>query len=202
MKYKYFIFLAFLLLFSCVKSEKQTIVGWKTIEYHEEHFAIVDTLGRFPYNTSTLKFLNEIDSILKSNKVSLLNNKQEFLIGGFEISIGRHSSFNLSGEEMKFSKISIFHNDWPWNQIYIYSPDYGIVAQFPGHSQKKFMLDFMIIENDTVYKLEEQLLEYFENDTILNPIPPIPIEPSEIIEISDRALGLIEVLAIRQEAFL
>ncbi|WP_035456767.1 hypothetical protein [Algoriphagus terrigena] len=60
----------------------------------------------------------------------------------------------------------------------------------------------MIIENDTVYKLEEQLLEYFENDTILNPILPIPIEPSEIIEISDRALGLTEVLVIRQEAIL
>ncbi|WP_157373428.1 hypothetical protein [Algoriphagus terrigena] len=89
-----------------MKSKKQTIVGWKTIEYRKEHFAIVDTLGRFPYNTSTLKFLNEIDSMLKSNKISLLNDQQEFLIGGFEISIGRHSSFNLSGKEMKFPRLA------------------------------------------------------------------------------------------------
>ena len=44
------------------------------------------------------------------------------------------------------------------------------------------MLVFMSIENDTVYQLDEQLLKYFENDTILNPIPPMPTEPSEVIE--------------------
>ncbi|WP_339759283.1 hypothetical protein [Algoriphagus aquimarinus] len=185
MKYKYIFLSAFLiLLFSCQKKEKQTIVGWKTIEeYPEEHLVIVDTLGSFPYNNSSLEFLIEIDSMLKSREIKLLNDGQEFLLGEFEISILGNSSFKLSGQEMSFSKISIYHNDWPWNQIYFYSPEYGIVAEFPGHSQQKNMLVFMISENDTVYKLGEQLLEYFENDSILNPIPPMPIEPSEIIEL-------------------
>ncbi|MDR7128044.1 hypothetical protein J2X69_000372 [Algoriphagus sp. 4150] len=194
MKDKYIFFPAFLMiLFSCEKSEKPTIVGWKTIEeYHDGHLAIVDTLGRFPYNNSTLEFLIEIDSMLKSKNAYHLNDPKEFLIGEFEISIGRHSSFNLSGKEIKFSKISIYHNDWPWNQIYIYSPEYGIVAEFPGHSQKKNMLDFLISGNDTVYTLDEQLLAFFENDTILNPISPMPIEGPEVIEIPEKIIISIE----------
>lgn len=188
MKYKFIFLSAFLiLLFSCEKKEKQTIVGWKTIEeYPEEHLVIVDTLDSSPYNNSSLEFLLEIDSMLKTREIKLLNDGQEFLLGEFEISILGNSSFNLSGQEMNFSKISIYHNDWPWDQIYFYSPEYGIVAEFPGHSRQKNMLVFMITENDTVYKLGEQLLEYFENDSILNPIPPMPIEPSEVIEVFEQ----------------
>jgi len=188
MNYKYILFSIFLLLFfSCEKREKQTIVGWKTIEeYPEEHLVIVDTLGSSPYNKSSLGFLIEIDSMLKASEINLLNDRQEFHLGEFEISIIANSSFNLSGQDMNFSKISIYHNDWPWNQIYIYSPEYGIVAEYPGHSRKKNMLVFMITGKDTVYTLKELLLEYFEDDTILNPIPPIPIEPSEIIEVFEQ----------------
>ncbi|WP_425636524.1 hypothetical protein ACPUEN_14020 [Algoriphagus yeomjeoni] len=185
MKYKFIFFSSFLiLLFSCEKKEKQTIVGWKIIEeYPEEHLVIVDTFGSSPYNNSTLEFKLEIDSMLKAKEKKFLNDGQEFFLGEFEISLLGNSSFNLSGQELNFSKISIYHNDWPWNQIYFYSPEYGIVAEFHSHSRRKNMLVFMIIENDTVYKLGEQLLEYFENDSILNPIPPMPIEPSEIIEV-------------------
>ncbi|MFC5623976.1 hypothetical protein [Algoriphagus winogradskyi] len=188
MKYKYiFLSASLILLFSCKKSDKQTIVGWKIIEeYPEEHLVIVDTIGKAPYNNSTLEYLLEIDSILKAREIKFLNDRQEFLLGEFEISLSENSSFNLSGQEMNFSKISIYHNDWPWNQIYFYSPEYGIVAEFHSHSRKKNMLVFMTIENDTVYKLGEQLLEYFENDSILNSIPPMPIEPSEIIEVFEQ----------------
>ncbi len=184
-RYKIVFVTAFLMLsFSCKERDNQTIVGWKTIEeYSEEHHLIVDTLGVFPYNNSTLEFLIEIDSMLKSKEINLLNSPKEFIIGEFEISIISNSSFNLDGREMNFLKVSVYSHNWPWNQIYIYSPEYGIVAEFPGHSRKKNMLVFMITENDTIYKLEEQLLEYFENDTILNPVPPFPTEPLEEIEV-------------------
>ena len=172
------------LFFSCENRKGQTIVGWKTLdEYPEENSLIVDTLGNSPYNNSGLGFLIEMDSILNSIEVNLLNDRQEFLVGEFEISLLGNSSYYLSGQKTIFSRISIYHHDWPWNQIYFYCPKYGIVAEFPGHSREKHMLVFMVCEGDTVYQLDEQLLEYFENDTILNPIPPMPSEPSEIIEV-------------------
>ncbi len=158
-----------------------TVVSWKTFSPPTDTLIYVDRISDDSYNFKELHFILFVDSLLKVAFKSEGGMENIFEQSGYEISLSDETFF----DGVEFKLCNIYHQDWPFNQRFIYNQKTGVVGFFPSHSRKEHYLLFTAESSDTTYKLTDELLTFFQKDTTLNPPPPpMPID-IPVIEVED-----------------
>src|SRR5690554_1232369 len=170
-----------LLLGGCTQTEQTTVVSWKTSSPPTDTLIYVDKISEGSYNFKELRFILFVDSLVKEALTNGEKAKKNLELSGYEISLSDETF--LDGVDFKLC--NIYHQDWPFNQRFIFNQKTGMVGFFPSHSRKEHYLLFKAESSDTTYKLTDELLTFFQKDTTLNPLPPpMPID-IPVIEVED-----------------
>ncbi|WP_224996931.1 hypothetical protein [Cesiribacter sp. SM1] len=174
--------LALILFSSCESKEKETVVVWERNPegYGPLHGLYQDTLGKEPYSNPVLPFVSTLDSILSSYSFEELESSDTAALGDYQFDYIQTAEFMYGGERIRVMKGSLYHKDWPWNEIFLYSDRFGVVAIYPGHSYSQHYLRKKFVDGDLIFELKDSTLNFLMNDTVLNPIPPMPKEVFEI----------------------
>ena len=157
------------------------MVWEKNPEGYGPHYELYqDTLGKEPYTNPVLPFILTLDSILGSHDFKQLESSDTAALGNYQYDNIRTVEFMYGGEKIKVIKGSLYHKDWPWNEIFLYSDKFGVVAIYPGHSYSQHYLRKKLVNGKIVFELDDSTLNFLMNDTTLHPIPPMPKEVPEI----------------------
>lgn len=170
---------------SCNQKNEQTIVQWMIYDeiIGSQSFAI-DTISIKPYKLSSLEFILKMDSLLKTIQFENKLVKQELRKDGYNISLSPSFDF----QSKVYSKVYIYHHDWPLDAGFIHTKENGIIAFLPSHSSQYFYLNMKKFGQDTTFFLSDPLLDFFQTNDEFNNIPAIPDSLSNSTEILDQII--------------
>ncbi|WP_188467663.1 hypothetical protein [Marivirga lumbricoides] len=170
-----------LYLLGCSQKESLTVVSWKTFSTPYDTLLSVDTIGNSQYNFERLEFILLADSLLKATTEEEKLSDTLFEISNYEIGVSKKAYY----KNQDFIMCNLYHPEWHTNHRFIFNGKNGVVGFFPSHSGKKYYLSYRLEESDTTFRLTRELLTFFRQDTILNPLPPPMPKNIPIIEAFD-----------------